>query len=166
MNFPRLHTAFIDSHNDFVLHTSRGPTTNFQPIGHYRLVIPQLPSTLRRLWITNAHGPDVRVIQSVCVQCPELEELWIERCTLFSPRLLQENNATNLGDNIEGNNRTCHFWNSFPDDHDAYFAAVGVEEYAVRTMTESDGQSTLTYYVALTAESSVLLHQSWHHFVD
>ncbi|EUC66257.1 hypothetical protein RSOL_473540, partial [Rhizoctonia solani AG-3 Rhs1AP] len=89
MRFPNLHTALIDAHNDFVLHTQT-PSDGSQSIGHYRLVAPQLPSTLRRLWITNAHGPDVRVIQNACVQCPQLEDLWIERCTLFSPRLLPD----------------------------------------------------------------------------
>ncbi|CAE6493981.1 unnamed protein product [Rhizoctonia solani] len=130
MRFPNLHTALIDAHNDFVLHTQT-PSDGSQSIGHYRLVAPQLPSTLRRLWITNAHGPDVRLIQNACVQCPQLEDLWIERCTLFSPRLLPDletgvqpvhmDDREDLG---------CHFWNSFPNDHDAYFASIGVADYA------------------------------------
>lgn len=143
MNFPRLHTAFIDSHEDFVLHIPR-PNNDFMSIGHYRLVAPQLPRTLRRLWITNAHGPDIRVIQSLCIQCPLLEELWIERCTLFSPRPMQTrgNNGIVSSEGTGGNsNNTCHFWSNFPNDHDAYFAAIGVEEYAVRSKTY-DGPST------------------------
>ncbi|KAL5636436.1 hypothetical protein ACGC1H_000413 [Rhizoctonia solani] len=130
MRFPNLHTALIDAHNDFVLHT-RNPSIVSQSIGHYRLVAPQLPSTLRRLWITNAHGPDVRVIQNACVQCPQLEDLWIDRCTLFSPRLLPDLETgvqpVHMGDHED---LGCHFWSNFPNDHDAYFASIGVADYA------------------------------------
>ena len=132
MRFPNLHTAIIDAHNDFVLH-ARNLANDPQSIGHYRLVAPQLPSTLRQLWITNAHGPDVRVIQNACAQCPELEDLWIERCTLFSPRLLpspEDGIHTNDHEDSE-----CHFWSNFPNDHDAYFASIGVADYAVRYLT-------------------------------
>ncbi|KAG8790541.1 hypothetical protein FRC12_011645 [Ceratobasidium sp. 428] len=122
MQFQHLHSAFIDSHNDFVLNTPHGSADALQPIGYYRLVAPQLPTTLRRLWLTNAHGPDARLIQSVCSQCPGLQELWIERCTLFSPRMV----SLEVGNGEHG----CDFWDRFPNDHDAYFAAVGVEDYA------------------------------------
>ncbi|CEL60025.1 hypothetical protein RSOLAG1IB_12285 [Rhizoctonia solani AG-1 IB] len=131
MRFSNLHTAIIDAHNDFVPHV-RDPANPSQSVGHYRLVAPQLPRTVRRLWLTNAHGPDVRVIQNASFFCPQLEDLWIERCTLFSPRLLVEQggscHSTRTDDHHE--HQRCHFWESFPNDHDAYFASIGVTEYA------------------------------------
>ncbi|CAE7182872.1 unnamed protein product [Rhizoctonia solani] len=128
MRFPNLHTAIIDAHNDFVLH-SPSPANESQSIGHYRLVAPQLPSTLRRLWLTNAHGPDVRVIQNACAQCPQLEDLWIERCTLFSPRLIDTETVIQTTHTNDQDSQ-CHFWRNFPNDHDAYFASIGVADYA------------------------------------
>ncbi|KAG8719263.1 hypothetical protein FRC08_003272 [Ceratobasidium sp. 394] len=122
MRFPRLHTAFIDSHNDFVLNTPQDNADIPQPIGYYRLVAPRFPATLQRIWLTNVHGPDARVIQSICQQCPRLKELWIERCTLFGPRM------TGVAEDDEAHG--CSFWGHFPNDHDAYFAAVGVDDYA------------------------------------
>ncbi|CAE6422395.1 unnamed protein product [Rhizoctonia solani] len=131
MRFQNLHTAIIDAHNDFVPH-ERNPANSSQSVGYYRMVAPQLPSTLRRLWLTNAHGPDVRVIQNACAQCPQLEDLWIERCTLFSPRLLLDQGGNSQVTSIEGYDKCnrCDFWRIFPDDHDAYFASVGVRDYA------------------------------------
>lgn len=137
MQFKHLHTALLDSHNDFVprIHIPDGAP---QPVGRYRLAAPQLPHTLRRLWLTNAHGPDARVIQNLCAQCPGLKELWIERCTTFSPRII-EAEATNGqhetpldNDGRVGTRTGCVFWDLFPSDHDAYFASLGVEDYAVR----------------------------------
>ncbi|KAH7343227.1 hypothetical protein B0J17DRAFT_641519 [Rhizoctonia solani] len=130
MRFSNLHTAIIDAHNDFIPH-NRTSANDLQSIGHYRLVAPQLPSSLRRLWITNAHGPDVRVIQNACVQCAQLEDLWIERCTLFSPRLLPAPEDSTQSIHTSGQEDPhCHFWNNFPNDHDAYFASIGVVDYA------------------------------------
>ena len=137
MQLKHLHTALIDSHNDFIPHIHI-PGEPPQPVGRYRLVAPQLPRNLHRLWLTNAHGPDARVIQNLCTQCPGLKELWIERCTTFSPRMVAAE-TTNAQDEEPSNNgsragtRTaCAFWDLFPNDHDAYFAALGVEDYAVR----------------------------------
>ena len=123
MKFSNLHTAFLDAHNDFIV-TPPDSTQNgsVRPIGRYHLVAPCMPPSLRRLWITNAHGPDIAVIQTLIKYCPSLTELSISRCTMFSPRL-------RLGDNSRGVG--CRFWERFPDDHDSYFADEGIEEYAV-----------------------------------
>ncbi|CAE6536125.1 unnamed protein product [Rhizoctonia solani] len=165
MRFPNLHTAVIDAHNDFVLH-ARNPGNDAQSIGHYRLVAPQLPNTLRRLWITNAHGPDVRVIQNACVQCPQLEDLLIDRCTLFSPRLLpqpeNEIQTTHAGDRESPG---CHFWNNFPNDHDAYFASIGVTDYAHSLAAELRPLKHLKHLhmgLYLTPTEALAAHRTHH----
>lgn len=125
MRFPNLHTAFLDAHNDFVVTPpSSAENESSRPIGRYRLVVPCLPSSLRRLWITNAHGPDIAVIQTLIAYCPNLTELSISRCTMFSPRFRPCNSSQGVG---------CKFWDKFPDDHDSYFAGEGIEDYAVCT---------------------------------
>ncbi|KDN47464.1 hypothetical protein RSAG8_03604, partial [Rhizoctonia solani AG-8 WAC10335] len=165
MRFPNLHTAVIDAHNDFVLH-ARNPANDAQSIGHYRLVAPQLPDTLRRLWITNAHGPDVRVIQNACIQCPQLEDLLIERCTLFSPRLLPEPESGTQTVDIGGQEDSrCHFWNNFPNDHDAYFASIGVADYASSLATELRPLSHLKRLhmgLYLTPTEALTAHRTHH----
>ncbi|KAG8764003.1 hypothetical protein FRC12_008340 [Ceratobasidium sp. 428] len=123
LGFPNLHTAFIDAHNDFIPHepqaTSHGRSASF---GRYRLLTSRLPSSLRRLWIVNAHGPDAAVIRALCAHCPQIEEIQISRCTMFSPRLKSATENEHLG--------TCKYWELFPGEHESYFSADGVLKYA------------------------------------
>ncbi|KAG8706792.1 hypothetical protein FRC09_002224, partial [Ceratobasidium sp. 395] len=129
MQFTSLHTAFIDAHNDFeanqdlIVAVSRNSGA---PIGQYRLVAARLPPSLRRLWVTNAHGPDISIIQMLRSFCPQLQELSISRCTLFSPRLQLSNTKDEL----------CAFWERFPNDHDSYFACEGIDQYATSLSRE------------------------------
>ncbi|KAF8681318.1 hypothetical protein RHS04_02952 [Rhizoctonia solani] len=166
MRFPNLHTVIIDAHNDFV---PRAPTpANIsQSIGHYRLVAPQLPSTLRRLWLTNAHGPDVRVIQNACIQCPQLEDLRIERCTLFSPRLLPDpvESAYSTSADSYDESHKCHFWSNFPSDHDAYFASIGAPDYASSLADELRPLKHLKRLhmgLYLTPTEAITVHRTQH----
>ncbi|KAF8602663.1 hypothetical protein BDV93DRAFT_557423 [Ceratobasidium sp. AG-I] len=122
MKFSNLHTAFLDAHNDFVTTLpSSAENGSPRPIGRYHLVAPCLPPSLRRLYITNAHGPDIAVIQMLITYCPNLMELSISRCTMFSPRFRPDGSSHGAG---------CRFWDRFPDDHDSYFAGEGIEDYA------------------------------------
>jgi hypothetical protein len=106
--FPKLRAISLDCHED--LQSVRG--------GHglaYRDIVSTLPQRLRYLEIRHAHGPDVNVIGCVKRYCPNLESLWLGRCTAF--------------------NRTpaCQFWKSFPFEHDSYFSWEGSDSYAVGT---------------------------------
>jgi hypothetical protein len=104
--FPRLCAVSVDSHEDVQSNTDN----RFA----YRNLFSSLPSSLRRLEIKHAHGPDINVISTVKRCCPDLEELWLGRCTMF--------------------NRTpaCNFWQSFPFDHDSYISSEGTDAYTVR----------------------------------
>ncbi|KAF8595424.1 hypothetical protein BDV93DRAFT_564400 [Ceratobasidium sp. AG-I] len=138
MKFPNLHTAFLDAHNDFVV-TPPVSTENgsSRPIGRYHLVAPCLPSSLRRLYVANAHGPDIAIIQMLVTYCPNLTELSISRCTMFSPRFRPNGKGHGVG---------CKFWDRFPDDHDSYFAGEGIEDYA----------SSLSHELKLLSDLKVL----------
>lgn len=103
--FPNLHTVSINAHSDVY----RNQSGRFS----YRDVFNSLPASLLRLEVTCAHGPDLKVIETVRRYCPNIETLRLGRCTMF--------------------NRTpaCEFWSGFPFDHDAYIAADGTDDYAV-----------------------------------
>ncbi|CAE6459300.1 unnamed protein product [Rhizoctonia solani] len=166
MRFPNIHTIIIDAHNDFVPHAPT-PSNISQSIGHYRLVAPQLPNTLRRLWLTNAHGPDVRVIQNACIQCPQLEDLRIERCTLFSPRLLPDpvESAYSTSADSYDESHKCHFWSNFPSDHDAYFASIGAPDYASSLADELRPLKHLKRLhmgLYLTPTEAITVHRTQH----
>ncbi|KAG9082734.1 hypothetical protein FS749_006611 [Ceratobasidium sp. UAMH 11750] len=124
LQFSGLHTAFIDAHNDFEVNpdpASAGlPSNSAASSGQCRRVAPYLPSSLRRLWITNAHGPDISIINTLISCCPQLLELSISRCTLFSPRSRPS----------YAKDAQCTFWATFPTDHNSYFASEEIEDYA------------------------------------
>ncbi|CUA67817.1 hypothetical protein RSOLAG22IIIB_03246 [Rhizoctonia solani] len=101
-SFNRITRISLDYHNDFVR-----DGTNFP---HYQL-ITELPKSLEFLEILNAHGPDEHIIRLASRCCPDLAELRLGRCTMFS-------------------NRNCVWWKAHPADHDAYMADRGVEAYA------------------------------------
>ncbi|KAF8595423.1 hypothetical protein BDV93DRAFT_575367 [Ceratobasidium sp. AG-I] len=140
LGFQNLHTAFIDAHNDFVPNeasdalASRNDDAHTQR-GYYHRVVTSLPPSLRRLWIVNVHGPDAAVIHTVRAHCPQLEELSISRCTLFSTRLRDQKHR--------GFGNECKFWSLFPDGHDSYFAAEGVESYVNSLSRELEPLSKL-----------------------
>ncbi|KAG9124055.1 hypothetical protein FRC07_013041 [Ceratobasidium sp. 392] len=102
--FPQLRAVSINAHNDVV----RRDSGQFA----YRDLFKELPPSLLRLAITCAHGPDLKVIETVRTHCPNLLVLRLGRCTMF--------------------NRipACEFWKAFPFDHDAYIAAIGTDDYA------------------------------------
>ncbi|KAF8602664.1 hypothetical protein BDV93DRAFT_557424 [Ceratobasidium sp. AG-I] len=161
-NFQNLHTAFIDAHNDFVLNEIPAGlvvrNNGGQPQrGYYHRVVSSLPLSLRRLWIVNVHGPDAAVIHTLRAHCPQLEELSISRCTLFSPRL------RNTKHEDPGNE--CKFWSLFPDGHDSYFAAEGVESYAKSLSQELESLSKLKKIhmgVYLTPHEAIEHHKQSH----
>ncbi|CAE6506913.1 unnamed protein product [Rhizoctonia solani] len=101
---PNLRTATIDAHGD-VWHDE------FNRFA-YRDILSALPSSLKRLEIEHAHGPDINIISLVKKYCPKLEELRLGRCTMFN------------------RSPACDFWQSFPHDHDAYMSNIGTDSYA------------------------------------
>ncbi|KAG8696039.1 hypothetical protein FRC08_007403 [Ceratobasidium sp. 394] len=112
--FPRLHTVFIDAHNDIVPRrlAKDDPTLKLlvaHPSRKYFSMLPRLiwPDTLRRLWITNTHF-DTQLIPNISSMCPNLEDLWISRCTIFSR-------------NVSGPERLCNFWDGDVTRHEQYF---------------------------------------------
>ena len=146
MRFYNLHTMLLDAHNDFVVAPpSSLRNQSSRSLGHYRLLTPQLPPSLRRLYITNAHGPDIAVIQALKSYCPNLTELSISRCTMFSPRFRPDSSGVVMG---------CKFWDRFTADHDSYFAGEGIEDYAVRSLRFSSFIKRLTGYSGLEFASS------------
>ncbi|KAG9094988.1 hypothetical protein FS749_011351 [Ceratobasidium sp. UAMH 11750] len=160
LQFSGLHTAFIDAHNDFEVNSdpaSAGlPSNSAAPLGQYRLLAPYLPSSLRRLWIINAHGPDISIINTLISCCPQLEELSISRCTLFSPRLRPSN----------AKEAQCTFWARFPGDHDSYFASEGIEDYATslsRELQPLQHLRSLHMGLYLTPHEAISVHIREHH---
>ncbi|KAG8794982.1 hypothetical protein FRC12_019309 [Ceratobasidium sp. 428] len=136
--FPKLIAVSIDSHGDVKSNAGRFA---------YCDVFSSLPGSLRRLEIRHAHGPDINVISTVKKYCPNLQELWLGRCTMF--------------------NRTpaCHFWETFPFDHNSYISDEGTDAYAYSLGQELApllGLETLRLGVYLTPFSVVLAHRAFH----
>ncbi|KAF8599658.1 hypothetical protein BDV93DRAFT_294798 [Ceratobasidium sp. AG-I] len=138
-SFPHLRAISIDSHEDIRCDAAN----QFS----YRNLVDFLPPSLRYLEIKHAHSPDINVISMIKKCCPELEHLWLGRCTMF--------------------NRVpaCHFWKSFPFDHDSYISIEGTDAY-----THSLGQElaplrrlkTIRLGVYLMPSSAVLAHRAFH----
>ncbi|KAB5592071.1 hypothetical protein CTheo_4453 [Ceratobasidium theobromae] len=134
-SFGRLTRVTLDYHNDFLRSKSNYP--------YYKLV-QALPRSLEFLEILNAHGPDEHIIR-LARSCPDLTELRLGRCTMFS-------------------NQNCVWWKAHPADHDAYMADRGVEAYAGAVGNLIDGMAklqTLHIGVYLTPIEAV-----WAHRVD
>lgn len=102
-SFSHLSFVSVDYHNDFLRSSERFP--------YYQLV-RKLPASVETLEILNAHAPDEHIIKLVSQYCPDLTELRLGRCTMFS-------------------DRDCVWWKAHPGDHDAYMADRGIEAYAV-----------------------------------
>ncbi|KAF8594012.1 hypothetical protein BDV93DRAFT_549352 [Ceratobasidium sp. AG-I] len=137
--FPLLRAISVDSHEDIRVDIAN----RFS----YRSLFLSLPSSLRYFEIKHAHGPDINVISTIKKCCPNVEQLWLGRCTMF--------------------NKTpaCQFWTSFPFDHDSYISSEGTEAY-----THSLGQElaplgrlkSVRLGVYLMPSSAVLAHRVFH----
>jgi hypothetical protein len=120
----RLHTITLDCHNDVGCSSSSGKSGQWS----YKKVMPRLPRSLKSLIVLNAHGPDLQTIQQAVDQCPDLENLYLGRCTKF--------NRPNK----------CSFWQKFPNDHDSYFSIKGVEGYSVSHLSSCEPENDLSIY--------------------
>ncbi|QRV74713.1 hypothetical protein RhiJN_02728 [Ceratobasidium sp. AG-Ba] len=138
-HFQHLYAVSIDAHSDVF----RDGQNQFA----YRDLFQALPPSLRRLEITRAHGPDVRVISTVKSYCPGLEELRLGRCTMFNcfP--------------------ACDFWESFPFDHDSYMSDQDSNAYARSLSTELSPLRflrSLRLGLYLIPSTTVLSHRLYH----
>ncbi|KAG8709648.1 hypothetical protein FRC09_000550 [Ceratobasidium sp. 395] len=136
--FDQLYALSIDAHSDV--------TYKF---GHfaYQDILPSLPASLRRLEITRAHGPDVKIIATVKEYCPELEELRLGRCTVFnSPEV-------------------CKFWRAFPLDHDSYMSIEDIASYAhslAQELAPLRFLQALRLGLYLMPPTTILAHRLYH----
>ena len=103
--FPNLHTISINAHGDI----TKSETGQFS----YRDLFRELPSSILRFEVTHAHGPDLKVIETLKTCCPNLQVLRLGRCTMFNT------------------SPACDFWTGYPHDHDAYISISGTDDYAV-----------------------------------
>ncbi|QRV89409.1 hypothetical protein RhiJN_17427 [Ceratobasidium sp. AG-Ba] len=138
-HFQHLYAVSIDAHSDVF----RDGQNQFA----YRDLFRALPPSLRRLEITRAHGPDVRVISTVKSCCPGLEELRLGRCTMFNcfP--------------------ACDFWESFPFDHDSYMSDQDSGAYArslSKELSPLQFLRSLRLGLYLIPSTTVLSHRLFH----
>ncbi|KAG8794983.1 hypothetical protein FRC12_019310 [Ceratobasidium sp. 428] len=113
----------------------------------YRDLVTTLPSSVRRLEIAHAHGPDIKIIELAKNYCPLLEELRLGRCTMFNRR------------------PACPFWERFAFDHDAYMSLDGADEYAYSLSKELSPMKHLVVLqlgVYLIPSTLVLIHRLFH----
>ncbi|KAG8702943.1 hypothetical protein FRC08_003156 [Ceratobasidium sp. 394] len=137
--FEHLYAVSIDAHGD-VSHNEQNQFT-------YQDLIKALPPSLRRLEITRAHGPDIRIIATVKEFCPNLEELRLGRCTIF-------NSAS-----------ACDFWHSFPFDHDSYMSSQDTDSYAhslAQELYPLRSLKSLRLGLYLIPSTTVLAHRLYH----
>ncbi|KAG9081829.1 hypothetical protein FS749_007356 [Ceratobasidium sp. UAMH 11750] len=139
LHFEHLYAVSIDAHSDF--------TRNDQNQFAYRDIVKAFPPSLRRLEITRAHGPDIRIIATVKECCPNLEELRLGRCTIFNCP------------------SACDFWRSFPFDHDSYMSSQDTDSYAHSLAQELFALRSLTSLrlgLYLIPSTTVLAHRLYH----
>ncbi|CAE6461924.1 unnamed protein product [Rhizoctonia solani] len=137
--FSHLHTVTIDCHSDVYKNASG----RFS----YRDVFTSLPASILRLEITCAHGPDLKIMETVRTYCPRIEALRLGRCTMFN------------------RSSPCEFWLNFPFDHDAYMASDGTDDYAHLAAQEMASLSQLKHLrlgVYLIPSTTVLAHRAYH----
>ncbi|QRV74693.1 hypothetical protein RhiJN_02708 [Ceratobasidium sp. AG-Ba] len=139
VQFKCLRALYIDAHGDII----RRESGQFA----YRDLFKALPASLLRLEIAHAHGPDLRVIQTVRAHCPDLAVLRLGRCSMF--------------------NRIppCAFWQEYPLDHDAYIAAIGTDDFAhsvAQELVSMHNLKALRIGVYFMHSNAVLAHRAYH----
>jgi len=139
VDFTHLRSLSIDSHGD-ITHDEHNHFA-------YRDLIRALPFSLRRLEITRAHGPDIKIIATVKECCPDLEELRLGRCTVFN------------------SSSACDFWRSFPLDHDSYMSSEDTNSYAnslAQELAPLRSLKTLRVGLYLIPSTTILAHRLYH----
>ncbi|CAE7169718.1 unnamed protein product [Rhizoctonia solani] len=137
--FPRLRAVCLDSHEDVQFVAG---------VNHFVFcgIFSSLPPTVRHLELKHAHGPDINIISCAKRHCPELESLWLGRCTMF--------------------NRVppCSFWESFPSEHDSYMENRGIDAYALlgEELSPFRGLKSIRLGVYLVPSTTVLAHRLFH----
>ncbi|CAE6411002.1 unnamed protein product [Rhizoctonia solani] len=138
--FRRLYTLSIDMHGD----VRRNPNTS--RFAYYTLVTA-LPSSILRLHVKHAHSPDIKILDLVKQHAPNLEELWLGRCTMFN------------------RSPACEFWGAFPLEHDSYISLEGTNDYAYSLAQELAPLKRLTALymgIYLAPSNIVLAHRVFH----
>ncbi|KAG8770401.1 hypothetical protein FRC12_004289 [Ceratobasidium sp. 428] len=137
--FSHLYALSIDAHGD-VMYDNRNHFT-------YRDLFLSLPTSLRRLEIIRAHGPDMKVISAAKEYCPNLEELRLGRCTVFNSPTI------------------CKFWQTFPLDHDSYMSIEDTDSY-VHSVAQELGPlqslQRLRLGLYLIPSTTILAHRVYH----
>ncbi|CAE6510458.1 unnamed protein product, partial [Rhizoctonia solani] len=138
--FPRLRAVCVDSHDDIL------PVPGVHRFA-YRDIFSSLPPSIRHLEIKHAHGPDIKIISCVKRYCPDIESLWLGRCTMF--------------------NRVppCNFWESFPFEHDSYIASEGTDGYAQslgEELAPLRDLRSIRLGIYLVPSTTVLAHRLFH----
>ncbi|KAG8776528.1 hypothetical protein FRC12_000858 [Ceratobasidium sp. 428] len=144
--FSHLYALSIDAHSD-VQHDDQNGFA-------YRDLLLSLPASLRRLEVTRAHGPDMKIITAVKECCPKLEELRLGRCTVFNSLTI------------------CKFWQAFPLDHDSYMSIEDTDSYALKEtklqhslaqeLTPLQALRHLRLGLYLMPSTTVLAHRIYH----
>lgn len=138
--FTQLRAVCVDSHEDV-----RTVTGIHRFV--YRDIFSSLPSTVRHLEIKHAHGPDVNIISCVKRHCPELESLWLGRCTMFNRM------------------SPCSFWQAFPFEHDSYMSVEGTDGYAHslgQELSPLQNLRSIRLGIYLVPSTTVLAHRLFH----
>ncbi|ELU40432.1 hypothetical protein AG1IA_05536 [Rhizoctonia solani AG-1 IA] len=143
-HFRRLYTISIDSHSDIQRSADTGRFS-------YYTLLTTLPSSVLRLHVKNAHSPAINIINVVKRYAPNLEELWLGRCTMFN------------------RSPACGFWSAFPLEHNSYIALEGTDDYAVRDEFIIAGElqplqrlTTLYTGIYMAPSDIVLAHRVFH----
>ncbi|KEP53898.1 putative F-box-like domain protein [Rhizoctonia solani 123E] len=139
-HFHRLYTISIDAHGDVQQNPNTGRFV-------YHTIIARLPSTVLRLHVKHAHGPDMKIIELVKRYAPSMRELWLGRCTMFN------------------RSPACKFWSAFPFDHDSYIALEGAEDYVqslAQELSPLKQLASLHMGIYLAPSNIVLAHRAFH----
>ncbi|KAG8784454.1 hypothetical protein FRC12_018674, partial [Ceratobasidium sp. 428] len=137
--FSHLYALSIDAHSD-VQHDDQNRFA-------YHDLFSSLPRSLRRLEITRAHGPDMKIIAAVKEYCPNLEELRLGRCTVFNSPTI------------------CKFWQTFPLDHDSYMSIEDTGSYAhslAQELAPLQSLRALRLGLYLMPSTTILAHRVYH----
>ncbi|KAG8710771.1 hypothetical protein FRC11_004149 [Ceratobasidium sp. 423] len=137
--FPQLRAVCVDVHEDI------RPVKGVQRFA-YREVFSYLPPTVRHLEIKHAHDPD-KTIACIKRHCPDLESLWLGRCTMFN------------------RSPPCSLWESHPFGHNSYISSKGTDEYAhslAQKLSSLRNLRSIRLGVYLVPSTTVLAHRLFH----